>query len=162
MIMVKLKKCLKRNVVAVDKGIRLGRPADALIDPRTHRIAWIVLLRGKAEEACVVFPGSAVHSFAEDYLAIDGVEQLSLAYRERQALEVLQQGWKFPGRAVLTRRGDNLGRIVDVHIDDRGRVTEYLVRKGVLGWFKKARHIFPSELQTSGEDVAVTRDGDVF
>ena len=47
---ITLKKLLRREVVALDSGRALGRPADILVDPERHRVAVIVVTKGALPE----------------------------------------------------------------------------------------------------------------
>lgn len=154
----KLKKIMRREVVTLSEGRRLGRPHDLLIDPEQHRIAVLVLSSGSVPDTSVIVRGSAVRSFESDTLAVESLDTLTIAACDEEILRLLNQGLRFRGRPLLGGGGRKLGRIVNVLVDERGSVTEYRVRKGILGFLRPATKIAPADLRTSGGEVAVLRE----
>lgn len=150
-----LTKLLRREVVALDTGRTLGRPADVLIDPERHRVAVIVITRGSLPETSVVVHAKDVQSFAADTIAIDRLGSLIVAAHDPQALELLRRGLEFRGRPVLSSEGKSLGRITSILVDEAGHVAQYRVRKGLLGYLRPSLKVDPADLRTSGGEVAV-------
>lgn len=154
----KLRKVLRRDVVTVREGRVLGRPADILMDPDRHEVALLVVSYGAVPDTALVVPASAVQSFEADRLAVESLDSLVVAGRDEKALAIVSRGFTFRKRPVLTSRGTSLGKIASVMIDDRGRVVEYRVRKGLLGYLRPTLKIAPSALGTPGGEVAVVRE----
>ena len=152
---VKLRKVMKRDVVTVKEGRRLGRPEDLRIDPREHRVAILVLARGSVPDSSLVVHASAVRSFEADRLAIDDLDALKVAARDETALRLLEQGLHLQGREVMSATGHELGRIASVLVDSDGRVTEYRLRKGLRGWLWPAVKVTPDQIGTTGGEIAI-------
>lgn len=157
-MVVRLKTVAKREIVTAQEGIVLGRPRDFLIDPRTHRVAAIVLAAARAEQASIVIPASAAHGFEADTLTIESLDALELAFRNPAMLDLLERGFRMQGRRIISEAGADLGTIAQVLVDAEGRVLEYRVKRGFWGWFGRTHAVAPEVLSTSGGDVAIARD----
>ncbi len=151
----KISRILKREVITVAEGRRLGRPEDIALDPEAHRIAYLVLARGALPDTSVVVPAGKVSSFDTDALAVDNLDCLLIAARDDEALRLLQRDQDFRRHPVLTSQGMDLGKVAGVLVDEHGHVIEYRVRKGILGWLMPARKVDPRDLGTFGGEVAV-------
>ena len=154
---ITLKTVAKREIVTAAEGTVLGKPIDFLIDPATHRVAAILLARARAEEASIVIPAEAVHSFGSDTLAIDGLSALELAFKSPAMLDLLEHGFRMRGRRVIADDGRKVGTIVRITIDERGTVLAYGVKRGRWGWFRRTRSVDPKQVGTSGGDVAILK-----
>lgn len=154
----KLSSVLKRDVVTVAEGRRLGRPEDVTLDPEAHRVAYLVLAKGAVVDTSIVAAAAKVSSFDTDALAIESLDALVIAARDEEALRLLQRYEDFRRHPVLTSRGEDLGRISAVLVDERGAVIEYRVRKGIIGWLMPARKVSPGDLGTFGGEVAVVSE----
>jgi sporulation protein YlmC with PRC-barrel domain len=151
----KLKKVLKREIVSIDEGLTLGTPTDILIDPEQHRVAVVVLTAGAVPETSVVAYADAIQSFDSDTLAIRSINALRLAAHDDEARQLLHRGLHFRDHPVLTSTGAKLGRIRNVLIDHEGQVVEYRIRRRPLGFLRRTLRITPTDLRTSGGQVAV-------
>ncbi len=154
----KLKTCLKRDVVTIAEGRSLGRPADILIDPERHTASLVVLARGNVPESTLFVPATAVRSFDTDTLAIDSLASLRIAATDRDALALLEKGLRFRGHPLIDSQGRKLGKVVQIRLDERGKVVEYRVRRGLLGWFTPRAKIEPQRLGTSGGEMGVVNE----
>ncbi len=151
-----IRQSLKYDVFAIEQGIRLGRPQDMLIDPEKHRVAVVLLVHKGLPQVATVIRAEEVGSFAEDTLPVPGLSSVHLAYQLPGSVELLERGLHFRGRDVITDAGHNFGRIIDVLLDDDGRVIHYRVAKGLLRrLLRLTKPVTPSQIQTSGEHVAV-------
>lgn len=151
-----IRQSLNHEVFAVEEGLRLGKPQDMLIDPEKHEVALLVLVFKGLPQTATVISRKDVGSFKEDTLPISGMSAVHLAYQVKGSVPLLEQGLHFQNRDVITSEGHNFGRIVDVLLDDDGKVIEYRVAKG---WLRRMLHItkvvLPTQLLTAGEHVAV-------
>ena len=152
-----LKSCLKRDVVTLAEGRNLGRPTDILIDPEEHAASLVVLARGNVPDSTLFVAASVVRSFDTDTLAIDSLDSLQIAATNDDALALLEKGLEFRGRPLIDSQGGKLGKIVKVRLDERGKVVQYVARRGLLGWVKPRRTIDPSQLGTAGGEMAVVQ-----
>lgn len=153
-----LKSCLKRDVVTLEEGRNLGRPTDILIDPERHAASLVVLARGNVPDSTLFVAASVVRSFDTDTLAIDSLDSLRIAATDDAALALLEKGLKFLGQPLIDSQGRKLGKIVQVRLDERGNVVQYVARHGVLGWVKPRSKITPDRLGTAGGEMAVMRE----
>jgi len=152
-----LKSCLKRDVVTIAEGRNLGQPTDIFIDPEEHAASLVVLARGNVPDSTLFVAASAVRSFDTDTLAIDSLDSLQIAATNDEALSLLERALDFRGRPLIDSQGRKLGKIVKVRLDERGKVVEYVARRGLLGWVKPRNHIDPRQLGTAGGEMAVVQ-----
>jgi PRC-barrel domain protein len=96
-----------------------------------------------------------VRSFDTDTLAIESLDSLKIAAADPAALELLARGRDFRGQPLIDARGTKLGKVVQIRLDEHGRVVEYRARRGPLGWLKPATKIKPAQLRTGGGDIGV-------
>jgi uncharacterized protein YrrD len=155
--MAYLRDVIKRDLVALEEGIDLGRPHDLLIDPSKHTVVAVVLTHGSAPETWVVCAPGEVKSFSADTLAISSLRSIHLAFHDAAVLKLIRSGIRLRGHAVLTQEGRKLGRITDADLDETGKVAEYFLKKGILGWLGRRRRISSDELQSVGVDVAISK-----
>lgn len=152
---VKLKKVAKRQIVTLAEGRKLGKPADILVDPDRHVVAFLVVTAGAVPETSVVVGAGDVQSFESDTLAIQSLSSLEVAAADDAALALLHNGLRLRGQPVLGAGGMKLGRISRVLVDERGNVVEYRVRKRPFGFFRPSLKLSPEALRTSGGEMAV-------
>jgi sporulation protein YlmC with PRC-barrel domain len=153
-----LKSCLKRDVVTIAEGRNLGRPTDIFIDPEEHAASLVVLARGNVPDSTLFVAASVVRSFDTDTLAIDSLDSLQIAATDDDALALLEKGLRFRGHPLIDSQGRKLGKIVNIRIDERGKVVQYVARRGLLGWVKPRIKIEPNQLGTAGGEMGVVRE----
>jgi uncharacterized protein YrrD len=158
--MPRLKKLTKREVLATDVGKAIGRPADILVDPNSHKVSLILMTEGATPEMSVVIPASAVSNFDVDALTIESMTKAHLAIHDRAILSNLEAGLKLRKRPIFTKDGLRLGKIDGIEVDSAGNVTAYRVRKPRLGRFRPKLQLSPSEVGGLGSDVAIATPSD--
>jgi uncharacterized protein YrrD len=157
--MSRIKECMKREVVCMAEGIKLGRPADILLDLDDHRVALILLSRARTPHLFLTVPASAVQSFDAATLPIGTIDDVTLAYRQPALMRFVERDIHMRGRDVLTSGGEIIGHVVDVDLDEQGNVRQYFVRKGLLDLLLMRKHpVLPSDLRTAGEQVAILEE----
>jgi sporulation protein YlmC with PRC-barrel domain len=152
---VKLKALLKRDVVTLAEGRNLGRPADIVIDRERHVASLVVLARGNVPDATLFVSAEDVRSFDTDTLAIESLDSLKIAATDPAAMALLAPGRDFRDHPLIDARGTKVGKVVQIRLDERGRVVEYRARRGPLGWLKPATKIEPAELRAAEGEIAV-------
>lgn len=155
--MAQLRHLLRREIVAIDTGREIGKPADFLVDPKKHQVALVVLAYGKIPETAVVFPASAVESFDTDAIALDSLSSLRLAVHDQELLEQMEAGIRLRHRTVFSHEGAKLGTIVGVEVDAKGQVTNYWMRRPRFGLLRPRFSLKPAQIDRLGADVAVTK-----
>jgi sporulation protein YlmC with PRC-barrel domain len=154
---VKLKTILKRDVVTLAEGRNLGRPADILIDRERHVASLVVLAQGHVPETTLFVTAEEVRSFDTDTLAIDSLDSLKIAATDQAALALLTSGRAFRAHPLVDARGTKLGKVVQIRLDEHGRIVEYRARRRPLGWLKPATKIKPAQLRTAGGEIGVVQ-----
>ena len=157
---VKLKTILKRDVVTLAEGRNLGPPTDVLIDPERHVASLVVLARGHVPDSTLFVDAGEVRSFDTDTLAIDSLDSLKIAATDPAALALLARGLDFQGHPLIDGRGQRLGKVVQIRLEEDGRVAEYRVRRGLVGRLRPAKKIRPAELRTAGVEMGVLRESE--
>lgn len=118
--MAHLRDVIKRDLVALEEGIDLGRPHDLLIDPSKHTVVAVVLTHGSAPETWVVCAAGEVKSFSTDTLAISSLQSIHLAFHDAAILKLIRSGIRLRGHAVPTQEGRRLGRITNAKMAQEG------------------------------------------
>ena len=85
------------------------------------------------------------------------LQSIHLAFQDAEILKLIRSGIRLKGHTVLTQEGRKLGRITDADLDEEGKVVDYLVKKGILGWFGRKQSLSPEELQNVGVDLAIAK-----
>jgi len=119
-----------------------------------------VLARGNVPDSTLFVSAEEVRSFDTDTLAIDSVDCLRVAATDATALALLVKGLDFRGHPLIDAQGRKLGKVVQMRVDERGRVVEYRARRGLLGWLKPRTKITPAQLRTAGGEMGVLREND--
>jgi uncharacterized protein YrrD len=146
--------------VTLAEGRNLGRPTDVLIDPQRHVASLVVLARGHVPDSTLFVDAAEVRSFDTDTLAVDSVDSLKIAAKDPAALALLTRGLDFQGHPLIDGRGRRLGKVVQIRLEEDGRVAEYRVRRGLLARLAPAKKIRPAELRTAGVEMGVLRESD--
>jgi sporulation protein YlmC with PRC-barrel domain len=150
----RLTKLLRREVVSIADGRKLGLPVRIVIDPNQHRIAAVVMTSSAVPELCVYFRPSAVVSFDSDTLAVESLTHLRVAANDEYVLELLGRR-RIHERKALSSQGAELGHITDAVFDERGDVLEYRIRRNRLGRFRPRLKIPPDALTAPAGHLAV-------
>lgn len=112
--MTSLKDALGRSVVARDTAETLGQLRGAVVDPATRRV--VALQVGKGRGARLV-DWSALTGVGPDAVVVDTESALREAGEGREE-RIVKGDIPLLGGRVLTDRGDELGTLDDVELDD--------------------------------------------
>lgn len=145
------------EVVTLAEGLRLGRPAQLLMDVDDHRLAYVVVAGGAVPDTAVIAHAEAISSIGTDTLALHGLAALELAFRDQRALELMRRSLVLPGLAVVTDAGEELGEIGDVELDEKGAVVSYHVRRSGMGRLLRAHRVPPADVRSVGQVMTVAR-----
>ena len=118
------------------------------------------MARGNVPDATLFVDADDVRSFDTDTLAIESVDSLKIAATDAAAVALLAKGLDFRGRPLIDARGRKLGKVVQIRLDENGRVVDYRARRGLLGWLKPRRKIKPAQLRTAGGEMGVLRESE--
>lgn len=134
-----------RPVVNVRQGEQMGTVADIVFDPQSSQIAGVLIQPARPEAALLgmarrAFGGGPGLTFvaADHVIALNG-EVVTVDLEEGSAgrqtpLGPLPRVSKIWGFAVVTTRGQRLGRFIDLLLDEEGRrIVGYLVEPGGRG-----------------------------
>ena len=158
--MPRLSALAKREVLAMDVGRRIGRPAEILVDPARHQVSLVLMTEGAVPELSVVIPAAAIGTFDLDALTVRSMTDAHLAVHDPALLSELEAGLALRRRPVFTKDGERLGTIDGVDIDATGNVTSYRVRKPRLGFLRPRHVLSPADVGGLGTEFAVATSPD--
>lgn len=112
--MIRLREALGRRVMARDTAESVGQLHGAVVDATARRVMAVQV--GKGHKARLV-DWSAVTGMGPDAVVVDAEASLRAAQGEREE-GVLKGDLPLLGHRVLTDRGDVLGALDDVELDE--------------------------------------------
>ena len=149
---------IKKQIVQVDTGNIVGNVADLLLDLDAGRLAAVVTMAGRWRETTLIAWEQIVVSTGDVILVKPGVEpQAASATPHFQVL--LERNIHLHGTPVLTDKGEKIGSLGEMLIDDAGFIKAYTVNRGFLG---SERHFVPtSGIISVGADAILIHEGSV-
>ena len=149
---------IKKQIVQVDTGNIVGNVADLLLDLDAGRLAAVVTMAGRWRETTLIAWEQILVSTGDVILVKPGIEpQAASATPHFQVL--LERNIHLHGTPVLTDKGEKIGSLGEMLIDDAGHIQAYTVNRGFLG---SERHFVPtSGIISVGADAILIHEGSV-
>jgi uncharacterized protein YrrD len=129
---VKAGDVIGRQITVREGGAVIGKIRDLVVDPTGREVIGIVVAEG-AFSGVRVAPWKAVQAFGPDSLVLDAAGSVvkSTAIPEIQA--VLDKKDRIKGLRLLTTKGKELGKIIDVLFDETsGEVVGFELSSGLF------------------------------
>jgi uncharacterized protein YrrD len=153
---------MRKPVIAAVSGEYLGRVTNLILDERRGTCLGAVIERNAPQSRRRVLPFADITSIRNDQVVARDRDSPVLA-RDLPGLEETRPE-ALKGKALFTDAGERLGRIVDVCIDERGRIEGYELARGLaslLGrrWFISAAeglHTRQHEARVEAQRVTAT------
>lgn len=128
--MIKANELLRRAVVDLSSGERIGEVKEVLFDGSVARVMGLVVASGRWPRRGKdrALPFARVHAIGRDAVVLRSAEA---SPEELQALQPLQGGKTASGLRLVTEAGDEIGKLGSVVFDAlSGRVLGYAAEKG--------------------------------
>jgi uncharacterized protein YrrD len=161
--MVKASDVIGRQITVREGGQDIGKIKDLIVDPTGREVMGIVVSDGVFRGSRVT-PWGAVQAFGPDSVVIDFVGSVVKASAVPEIKAVLDRKTKIKGLKLLTTKGKELGKIVDVAFDETtGDVNGYELSSGLFSDVMDGNPFLPTPQWIElGKDVAfVAPDAEV-
>lgn len=145
------------SVIALDSGTKLGEVEELLFDLEQNQLVGILLEDAGLRHPAKAVPCANVRSIGPDAVMIDSESAVMDADAHDQMGRVLKQERKIEGKQLFTEDGKNLGKIVDIHFDERtGTIEGYTVSGGIFADAYTGRSFIPApKTMKVGKDVTI-------
>jgi uncharacterized protein YrrD len=153
--MVKASDALGRQITVRDGGQDIGRIKDLVVDPTGREVVGIVLSDPIFRNSRVA-PWKAVQSFGPDSVVIDTAGSVVKASANPDIKAAIEKNTKIKGLKLLTTKGKELGKIVDIVFDETtGDVSGYELSGGLFSDTFEGNPFLPTPQWIElGKDVA--------
>jgi uncharacterized protein YrrD len=145
---------IDKAVITFDTGRRLAHVEDLLVDPERNQILALLIDRGAVFVAPKAIPFGHIKSIGENAIV---VPQRNVVYDARKDPDLRRtfDHRTIKGMRVYSEKGDRLGVISDMIIDDHtGEIYYYEVSGGAIGdAMRGKRTIVPGEVLNMGRLV---------
>lgn len=148
-----------KAIVSADRGEKMGRVADVLVDPDGGRLAGLVVRNGLLRREAVL-PYEDVNVLGQDAVVARSRDAVTGAAEWRKRAVQARRSMGLRNRRVITRAGREVGTISDVYIDEQsGRVDGYEVATQAFAGLvqRHTRLPFSNDLAI-GDDAVVVPD----
>ncbi len=130
--MLKASEVIGRQIIVREGGPDIGRIKDLVVDSTGREVIGIVLSDALLSSSRVA-SWRAVQAFGPDSVVIDAARSVVKASAEPDIKAVLDQKTRIKGLKLVTTKGKELGKIVDVVFDETtGDVTGYELSSGLF------------------------------
>jgi uncharacterized protein YrrD len=141
-------------ILTFDSGRKLAHVDDLLVDPERNQVLALLIDGGAFFQSARVIPFGHIQAIGQNAVI---VPKSGVIYEVKRLAELQRvlDGRTIKGMRVYSERGDRLGIVGDMIIDDHsGEVLYYEVSGGALGdAMKGKRTIVPDEILNMGELV---------
>src|SRR5947207_3067315 len=136
-----------KPIITFDTGRKLAHVEDLLVDPERNQVLALLIDGGAIFQSARVIPFGHIQAIGQNAVI---VPKSGVIYEVKRLAELqrLFDGRTIKGMRVYSERGDRLGIVGDMIIDDHsGEVLYYEVSGGALGdAMKGKRTIVPTEI----------------
>jgi uncharacterized protein YrrD len=145
------------SVIALDSGTKLGEVKELLFDLEQNQLVGILLEETGLGRPAKAVPCSNTRSIGPDAVMIDSESAVTDADAHDQIGRVLKQERAIEGKQLYTEDGKNLGKIVDIHFDERtGKIEGYTVSGGIFADAYTGRSFIAApKTMKVGKDVTI-------
>jgi uncharacterized protein YrrD len=160
--MRKAKSLLGLNIVSQLEGKQLGSVRDVIFDEQSHKLVALLLsdreLFGMID--ATVIPWTQVREIGPNAIMVPSEEVVLKAHADPVIAESFDQKRKLDGKKITTVRGEDLGTVSDLYLDDNGRIQGFEVSGGLYSDAMSGKRYMEIPIDiTVGEDrILVPQD----
>ena len=160
--MRKAKSLLGLNIVSQLEGKQLGSVRDVIFDEEAHKLIALLLsdreLFGMID--ATVIPWTQVREIGPNAIMVPSEEVILKAHADPIIAEAFDQKRKLDGKKVTTVRGEDLGTVSDLYLDDNGRVVAFEVSGGLYSDAMSGKRYMelPTEITVGEDRILVPQD----
>ena len=157
--MRKGKTVMGQGVYSLDGGVRIDSVKDLLINDENDAIVALLVDEGGLMASSKVIPIGNVYRFGPSAVMVSSSSVLIEADDDERVRSILDRDATLLERAVLTRDGNDLGKISDMYFDERsGEIHGFEVSGGQLDdILQGTSYLALKDIEVVGPDAVITR-----
>lgn len=157
---IKSSSIIENKVVTVQKGREIGRVSDVIYDPADNKIAAFMIGSSGLFSNPKLIMFSDIKGIGEDAVLIESGDDLKTTSEvPKTVAAIAKDGTYLTQRDVLTRSGDELGKVSDIYFDTQtGFVSGFEVSQGPKNLLSGRKQIHIDDIITVGENDIIVKD----
>lgn len=149
--MQKVNQLFNKEVINQVTGEKLGTVQDVVLDTSLRSVVALMFGKTGLFQQANVARWKAVTSIG-DVVVLQATTPFPLLSEEPEIVDLKKQAISITGTPVINANGESLGTVSDIFINERGEVTGYAVKPGVL---HKPMLLAAEHVQASGKDAII-------
>ena len=141
-------------VISIDEGRELGIVKDVVINPSAKEVSALLIEDQKWFMGAKACPFTAISGIGQYAVTIEKSESVTSALDSSDLLDLLNTEVRIIGSKILTKSGQIQGKIVDIIVDESGKIVTCDV-EDVNG---QMTTISSEQVVTFGKEVTITND----
>ncbi len=141
-------------VISINEGRELGKVRDLVINPAAKAVSALLIEDRKWFMGAKTCPFSAISGIGQDALTIETSQSVTAALDSPELLDLLAEEIRIIGSKLLTKTGQLQGKIVDMIVDESGKMISFDV-EGIHG---RMTNILSDQVLTFGRKVTITNE----
>jgi uncharacterized protein YrrD len=150
--MQKVNQMFGKEVINQVSGEKIATVHDIVMDRDTRHVLALLLRSGGLIGSTSVVRWSSVVSVG-DVVVIRAEKELPALNDDAEVSELAKQSNRITGTSVISTKGEQLGSISDMYINERGEVVGYEVKQGML---HGNRYLPAEHVQAVGKDAVIS------
>ena len=142
---------LRLPVISISEGKQVGTVKDLVIDAAQGAVVALVVDDGSWYLGAKVIPFNAITGLGESAVTVESTSILIPVATIPRLEQLMSAGVKVIGTRTLTRSGHMGGKVVEISIDETGRITSCEVEEGIGDKIQ----IPMQQIVTFGKDVLI-------
>ena len=142
---------LRLPVISISEGKQVGTVKDLVIDASQGAVVALVVDDGSWYLGAKVLPFNAITGLGESAVTVEGTSNLIPVSTLPRIEQLMAAGVKVVGTRTLTRAGQMGGKVVEISIDETGRINTCEVEESI----GERILISVQQIVTFGKDVLI-------
>lgn len=142
---------LRLPVISISEGKQVGTVKDLVIDASQGAVVALVIDDGSWYLGAKVLPFNAITGLGESAVTVEGTSNLIPVSTLPRIEQLMAAGVKVIGTRTLTRAGHMGGKVVEIAIDETGRINSCEVEESI----GERILISVQQIVTFGKDVLI-------
>ena len=145
---------LRLPVISISEGKQVGTVKDLVIDASQGAVVALVVDDGSWYLGAKVLPFNAITGLGESAVTVESTSSLIAVATIPRLEQLMSVGVKVIGTRTLTRSGHMGGKVVEIAIDETGRINSCEVEENI----GERIQISVQQIVTFGKDVLIVSD----
>jgi len=145
---------LRLPVISISEGKQIGTVKDLVIDASQGAVVALVVDDGSWYLGAKLLPFNAITGLGESAVTVESTGNLIAVATIPRLEQLMSAGVKVIGTRTLTRSGHMGGKVVEITIDETGRINNCEVEENIGERFQ----IPIQQVVTFGKDVLIVSD----